>query len=95
MADHIAASIRREAKETRYRTYVTEALRILTENTTHYLIPGVGNVDYGAYLTKPWNDQQNTRDSRKKEPENGDQIALDLMRRAGLTFGEQTDGSSI
>ena len=87
--------MRREADDTRYKNYLTEALRILTENTTHYLIPGVGNVNYGGYLKTPWIEaQKKSREKKTEEPADGDQIAIDLMRRAGLTFGEKTNGSN-
>ena len=86
--------MRREAEENQYRNYVTEALRILTENTTHHVLPGYGNVGYGGYLKSSWAELRRPR-REKEEPENGDAIALDLMRRAGLTFGEKTNGGSI
>lgn len=59
---------------------MTDALRILTENSTHYLIPGVGNVDYGLYIKERWIKPT----KRQEDTRTGDEIAADVINRAGL-----------
>lgn len=53
----------------------------MTENTMRRLIPGVGAVDYGTYMPKRWYIQEEAQDERT-----GDEIAEDVIRRAGLTL---------
>lgn len=80
MIDHVAAFFRKEQEEKRYRAYVTDALKALTENTTNRLIPGVGEVSYGAYMPTRWlKEAQEPEDTRT-----GDEIAEEIIRRAGL-----------
>lgn len=78
--EHVASYFRREQEEIRYRAYVTDSLKALTENTTHRLIPGIGEVSYGSYMPKRWyNKEDHVEDKRT-----GDEIAEDIIRRAGL-----------
>lgn len=86
MIDHVASFFRREQEEKRYRAYVTDALKALTENTTHRLIPGVGEVSYGSYMTARWlQEAQKPEDTRS-----GDEIAEEIIRRAGLKLTGET-----
>lgn len=93
MLDYVAAFYFEHQEEQRYRQYITEALRLLTENTTHHVIPGYGAVDYGNYIRTPWfRPEKNT-----PEPEDtrtADEIALDVIRKAGLKFkgGDNENG---
>ena len=80
MIDHVASFFRKQQEEKRYRAYVTDALKALTENTTHRLIPGVGEVSYGSYMPTRWlKEAQEPEDTRT-----GDEIAEEIIRRAGL-----------
>ena len=54
MIDHCVAALLAQTEEKRYRTYITDALKALVENSTHYLIPGQGAVDYGITLVSRW-----------------------------------------
>lgn len=84
--DHVASFFRREQEEKRYRAYVTDALKALTENTTHRLIPGVGEVSYGSYMPERWlKESQKPEDNRT-----GDEIAEEVIRRAGLKLTGET-----
>lgn len=78
--DHALCCFQQEMEEKRYRAYITDALRILTENSTHYLIPGVGNVDYGMYLKDRWIEPSKAHADNRT----GDEIAADIINRAGL-----------
>ena len=79
MIEHVLASFQHEAKETQYRAYLTDALRIIGENTAKY----VG----GSYLTVRWCELDKPR-----EEEDGDEIAADVIRRAGLRLTEENNG---
>ena len=84
--DHVASFFRREQEEKRYRAYVTDALKALTENTTHRLIPGMGEVSYGSYMPVRWlQEAQKPEDTRS-----GDEIAEEIIRRAGLKLTGET-----
>lgn len=85
--EHVAASFRRSQEELRYKAYVTDALKALTENTMRRLIPGVGEVAYGSYIPKRWYNQE----EEAQEEKTGDEIAEEIILRAGLTLkgGEQ------
>ena len=86
VVDHVIASFQREQEEEFYRMYVTDCLRILTENTTHYVIAGYGNVDYGAHIKERWAEMR--KKVEPKEEKSGDEIAADIIARAGLMLGE-------
>jgi hypothetical protein len=93
VCEHIAASFRKEQEEMRFRQYITEALRLTTENTTHFMIPGVGNVDYGTYIQKPWRPLSAERGPKPKQAKTGDEIAQDVIAGAGLILkGDAPDG---
>jgi hypothetical protein len=59
----------------KWRAYVGECLRTVTENTAKYF--------GGTYMTTKWADivDPNTKDTR-----NGAKIAADVIERAGLTL---------
>lgn len=79
--NHIAASFHRKQEEIRYKAYVTDSLKAIAENTMRRLIPGIGAVEYGSYIPKRWYNQEEPQDERT-----GDEIAEDIIRRAGLTL---------
>ncbi len=91
--DHCIAAFSRknktEAKETIYRAYVTDALKVVAENTSHYLLPGKGAVDYGSAMTKRWIELANPEllNSKPKKPKAEDDnrpceiIAIDMWKR--------------
>lgn len=56
-------------EEKSYRTYVTDALQCIAENTTHYITPFDGMQDYGRYMTYRWADLV---DGNTNEPEEED-----------------------
>ncbi len=95
MFDHISAYFRKEQEEILYRAYVTECLRILTENTMHRLIQGVGEIDYGSYMKQSWYDLKAKQSKEREDTRSVDEIASDLMSRAGLKFksGAEQNGS--
>ena len=68
---------RQNQRDMAYRVYVTDALRILTENTARYY--------GGRYLT------QDFAASLRREPvdnRTGDEIAADVIKKAGLVVKE-------
>ncbi|MGX8706913.1 MAG: hypothetical protein ACSW8J_10080, partial [bacterium] len=73
MADHCRDVLRVEAEARLFNAYVTDALMLITENTARYA--------GGRYQTRRWLDAAHPRDTRT-----GDEIAVELMQRAGLRF---------
>ena len=86
MAEHITASYRKKREETRYKIYITECLRILTENTTHFIVPGDGNITYGTYMKKSWYEPKKKAEKENRDNRSIEEIAADIMSRAGLKF---------
>jgi len=86
VAEHITASCRKKQEEVKYRNYVTECLRILTENTTHFVVPGYGDVSYGTYMKQSWYEPKKKTAHTKKDKRSVQEIAADIMSRAGLKF---------
>ena len=58
-----------------YRIYLTDALRVLTENTAKFAGGSMINIRYFDVI-----------DTQKKNPEKktGDEIVVDIVKRAGL-----------
>lgn len=83
--DHVLASLRQEAKERRYRAYVTDSLRVITENTARSAVGG-------TYITKRWIEVETH--GFQEDERSGDEVAADVIRRIGLTFAEagETNG---
>lgn len=61
-----------------YKAYVTDALQVLTKNTGR----AVGE---GLSLTKRWYDV--VTGAAKVDKRTGSEIAADIVKRAGLSFG--------
>lgn len=70
------ARIIKDFKEYSYRVYVTDAAKVITSNTARL---GGGNE-----ITKRWYDAINA--SAVKDDRTADEIALDIMKNAGLRF---------
>lgn len=68
------AALRERAEARSFRAYAADALMLLTENTA-----GRGA---GRYLTRRWTDVIRPADDRS-----GDEIAAEVIARAGLRFG--------
>lgn len=69
--------MRKELEDHAYRVYVTEALKSIAENTAHAVRGG------GKMLRKSWYELVDI--GKSQEPlKTGDEIALDIMARAGL-----------
>ena len=68
--------LRSEAEARLFKAYVTDALMLITENTARYA--------GGRYQTRRWIDAAHPRDTRT-----GDEIAAEVIRRAGLTFEKE------
>ena len=81
--EYVSAFYLKQQEELRYRHYVTEALRILTKNTTHFVVQGYGAVNYGDYIQRPWFEPEK-RTKPKEDTRTADEIALDVIKNAGL-----------
>ena len=65
---------KQHVEEMRYRMYVTDALKLIAENTA--------KVVGGSYISERWF-------RKKEEPQqSGDEIARDIIRRADLHLKE-------
>ena len=74
--------MQKERDEKLFRVYVTDALKLIAENTTHFLVPGVGPADYGSRIQQRWIELAD----HKQDDRTGDEIAADIIRGAGLRF---------
>lgn len=75
--DHCIAEYEHTMEERRYRAYVTDVLSLVNENLTK---------QYGGKtMSSRWVDAYLPVDNRT-----GDEIAMDVMRRAGLKQGDNT-----
>ena len=55
MIEHCLSEYKRRSEEKLYRVYVTDALKAIAENTTHFAgLDGI--VDYGTSLSMRWID---------------------------------------
>ena len=82
MIEHCLSCLRSEQKEKLFRVYLTDALKLIAENTTHFLVPGVGPADYGSRIQQRWIELAEHRQDERT----GDEIAADIISRAGLRF---------
>lgn len=73
------ALLREEARERLFKTYVTDTLRILTEN--------VAKLGGGSYMPVRWIDLEMPK---PQDERSGDEIAADVIKRIGLSFSEET-----
>ena len=61
-------------EQKRYRTYITDALMLITENTARF-------ISEGKYLTSRW-----VGEPKKQDTRTGDEIAADVIKKAGIVF---------
>lgn len=73
----IPSAARKEMENLTFCVYVTEALKVLTENTTHVAVPGIGMADYGASITKSWSSML---EPPKPEPPKDDRPCGEIVR---------------
>ena len=78
--EHVWTAYAQEAKDFSYRRYMADVCRLIGEN--------VAVLSRGSYVQSVWMDDKH----HKEEPEDGDAIARDIIKRAGLKFGEGQDG---
>lgn len=71
LIEHAVSEHRRMMDDRRYKTYVTDALMVISENTAR--------MNGGRRLTKRWADKYIPKDTRT-----GDEIAADIIKHAGL-----------
>jgi hypothetical protein len=71
----IESEYQRQQEELAYRVYVTDTLRVLTENTAKFAGGMVIKANYYDIINKK-NQQQDTR--------SGEEIVADIINRAGL-----------
>lgn len=88
----VSAFYLEQQEELRYRHYVTEALRILTENTTRHVVQGYGEVKTGTYLQRPWYEPV-SRSRPKTDTRTGDEVAAEVIKKLGLKFKERDDNN--
>ena len=84
MIEHCIAALRVQTEEKSWRVYITDALKAIAENTSHYLIPGIGVVDHGTVLTARWTDATKQTEKEEEEPEEDrscGEIAHDMWQR--------------
>lgn len=79
---YVVARYNEKQRDMAYRIYLTDSLKYIAENTARC-------VEGGQYLTARYIDVINPKPIDNRT---GDEIAIDVMKRAGLSFakgGEQ------
>ena len=71
---YVVSKCKEQQKEMAYRIYVTECLRIMTENTAKQ--------SGGSYINKPFADV--IGNSKPKDERTAEEIIADITKRAGL-----------
>lgn len=90
--DHCIAALKRKneakIKEIRLNAYITDALKIIAENTSHFLLPGHGAIDYGSTLSKRWIELESpeekeklTKPSAEEDTRSCTEFAADVWKR--------------
>lgn len=74
----------KKADELRYRAYITDALMIIAENTTHF-VGAKEMFDYGKSLNSRWVDLVKPQKKKPEEPKidnrSAAEIAQDIWKR--------------
>ena len=71
---YVVSKYKEQQKEMAYRIYVTECLRVMTENTAKQ--------SGGSYIDKPFADF--ICNNKPKDERTADEIIADVIKRAGL-----------
>ena len=71
---YVVSKYKEQQKEMAYRIYVTECLRVITENTAKQ--------GGGSYINKPFADVIGS--NKPKDERTADEIIADITKRAGL-----------
>ena len=86
---YVKARIQLYQREETYRIYLTDAVKILSENTTHHI--GIsGAADIGTQLSERYYDVVNPvlnsikedKKQEQEEPQSAEQFAANMMKRA-------------
>lgn len=81
MIDHALAFLRREREEELYRSYLAETVRLAGED--------IARLTGGQYLAKSWSELISPE---MPDERSGDEIAADVIRKAGLKLKGDSDG---
>lgn len=89
MIEHCISTLKqkrqREAEEKAYRAYVTDALMIIAENTTHYV--GKSDMfDYGKSLKSRWVELMDSAKSKKESPDEDETQDIEDDTRSAEEF---------
>ncbi len=76
MVDYCVSRYKHKQEEKQYRAYITDALMYLNNSVAHKF--------GGTMITRRYVDLNKPEDKRT-----GDDIAVDVMKRAGLTFAKE------
>jgi len=65
------------------RAYITDALKVIVENTSKAPVLGVGIVDYGTILSNSWYDliQPKEKEEIPKDTRSCQEITQDIFKR--------------
>lgn len=75
MIEHCVSEYKRRSEEKLYRVYVTDALKAIAENTTHFAgLDGI--VDYGTSLSMRWID---ALEPQQQEVEEDDRSCTEIV----------------
>lgn len=75
--EHCVSAFRKEQAEMQYRSYIADALKALADNTARH---------GGVIMRERYADMIGS--GKKKDTRTGDEIAQDVIKRAGLRIAE-------
>lgn len=82
MIEHCISALKLNREQLLFKTYITDALKAIAENTTHLLSPN-GVVDYGTTLSGRWVDiiTPKKEEPEKEDNRTADEFASDMWER--------------
>lgn len=78
--EHCYEAYRQEQRETQYRAYVTEGIRMMSET--------IANINGGSYLNVRWLDMIDTANAEKADQRDGKEIAMERLEQFGITVSD-------
>ena len=83
MIEHCIAAFQLYNEEKLFRVYITDALKAIADNTTVFLVPGVGQIDCGTRILKRWIELEDNakKEVKKEDPRSCGEIVEDMWKR--------------
>lgn len=79
ISQYIISEFRKQSRQETYEYYVTECLKIITENSSKYA--------GGVYMTRSYSDIVDDKQSNKEKEESAEEIKTRLKNKMKIDFG--------